>query len=276
MRVALIYATWPVTPFGVTWHKFADSLHAAGLGNALTSAGYRVEEYVLTATGPQAGEFRGAFELGGAIAARCREAVAAGALPVVICGSCTVASLGVVSGLNGARTGIIWMDAHPDLNTPETSGSGLLDGMALAAVLGKCWTHMAQDIAGLRPAAAEDVCLFGARDIDPGEALFIADHGIPIILDARDAINRLAACDRLYLHLDMDVHDPIRLRVSGFAVPGGPTPEAVRDTLRQAARARPVAALSVTSLDPAAPDGARAIACAIEHIQAVCDSQRAA
>jgi arginase len=276
MRVALIYATWPVTPFGVTWYKLADSLREAGLGGALRESGHDVVEHVLVAEGPSAKEVRGAFELGGQIARRCREAAARGAFPVIICGSCATATLGAIAGLPTARAGILWMDAHPDLNTPDTSGSGLLDGMALAIALGKCWKLMGQDVAGLRPAFARDVCLFGMRDIDPGDALSLAVDDIPIVSTAGDAASRLTDCSGVYIHLDMDVHDALQVRTNNFAVPNGPTIEQVRAMLTETANRLPVATLSVTGLDPAAPDAALAISTAIDHIRAVCDSRSAA
>ncbi len=272
MRVSLIYATWPVTPFGSTWYRLAEHMRAAGLAQALTGAGHEVEEHVLTAGGPAAGDLRGGFELAAQIAAQCRAASEADAFPVIICGSCGVAALGAVAGIGGADTGIVWMDAHPDLNTPDTSGSGMFDGMALATVLGRCWAQMARQIAGLHPASAADVVLFGARDIDPGEAEFIAAHDIPSDAACLPDLHRLSASRRVYVHLDMDVHDALAVRTNSFAVPGGPPVEAVRDALARIAGAKPLAALSVTGFDPAASDSASATAIAIEHVRAVCES----
>ena len=74
----------------------------------------------------------------------------------------------------------------------------------------------------------------------------------------------------------MDVHDPAALRANKYEVPGGPTPDAVRGMLIELAYKLPVSALSVASLDPETPDGPLAIAAAIGHIQAVCDSRKAA
>jgi arginase len=277
MRIALIYATWPDTPFGMTWHKFAASMREAELGRKLTEAGHEVEEHVLTTVGPQAAELRGAFELAREIGKTCRQALEAGAFPVIVSGSCSVAAVGVIAGIGDRRTGTLWMDTHPDLNTPETTETGLFDGMAVAITLGVCYKHMAADVAGLRrPSLARDLCLYGARDIDPGEAHYIRAHDIPVIGEAVEAIRHLAPCERVYLHLDMDVHDPASLRANKFEVAGGPSPDAVRAMLSELARGLPVAALSVASLDPDTPGGPLAIAAAIAHIQTVCESLKAA
>jgi len=67
-----------------------------------------------------------------------RRAVAAGRLPIVVAGSCD-AAIGVVSGLPHRRCGIVWVDAHGDFNTPDSSVSGFFPGMSLAIVTGHCY-----------------------------------------------------------------------------------------------------------------------------------------
>jgi hypothetical protein len=69
----------------------------------------------------------------------------------------------------------------------------------------------------------------------------------------------------------MDVHDALAVRANSFAVPGGPSPEKVRTSLAEVSRKLPVAALSITGLDPAAPDGDPAMRIAMEHVRVVCD-----
>jgi len=66
-----------------------------------------------------------------------RDTVAEGDLPVVLAGNCN-SCLGTLAGIEADRIGIVWLDAHADFNTPETSLSGSLDGMALAAAIGDC------------------------------------------------------------------------------------------------------------------------------------------
>jgi arginase len=276
MRVRLIYATWPATPFGATWYKLPEAMRAAGLKEALVEAGHEVLEREFTASAPAATELRRAFELAATIADECRAAAADDALPVIVCGSCAVSAMAAMAAIAyvGVWAGVLWLDAHPDLNTPETSGSGMFDGMALATAMGLCWTRMVEEIAGITPGSAglPDVCLVGARDVDPGEAALIAQHSIPTVQRAEDAVRHLQKCERVYVHLDMDVHDALQVRANSFAVPGGPSIEAVGALLAGATRQLPVAVLSVTGLDPAAPDAGRAIRAAIAHIRSVCDN----
>jgi arginase len=147
--------------------------------------------------------------------------------------------------------------------------------MALAIPLGLCWRGMAQTITGLQPLAADSVCLYGARMIDPGERMLIEAESIPVVHDAAGAVAALDACGRVYLHLDMDVHDPAVMRANSYISPGGPAPKALREDLMTITRELPVAALTVTGVDPAVAESGPAIPCAIEHIIAVCQAQKA-
>ena len=66
---------------------------------------------------------------------------------------------------------VLWFDAHGDFNTPETTTSGFLDGMALAAVTGRCWTGLTRAIPGFTPVPESNVTAIGVRDLDEGEAM---------------------------------------------------------------------------------------------------------
>ena len=272
----LIYATWPNTPNGEQWYKFADAARGGGLTASLQQHGRDVREHILTAEGPGATDLKAAFELAAGIAAKVRESVAQGGFPIVICGSCSVAAIGVTAGLGNDGTGILWMDTHPDLNTPETTISGLFEGMALSKVLGSCWQRMSHQITGLRPLPARNACLYDCRDTDPAERELIERDAIAVAHDSTSAVSALRHCARVYLHLDMDVHDAADFRANSYAFPGGPSPDQVRRDLVSLVTELPVAALSLTSLDPDLPDAEKALACAAAHIKALCDARVAA
>ncbi len=123
--------------------------------------------------------------------------------PVVLGGSCC-AHVGAVRELarREGRIGVVWIDAHGDLNTPESSPSGNAWGMPLRMLLD------AGDV------APEDVILLGARNLDPPEAEFIAGAGI------RQEPGPLP--DAVYVALDLDVIRPGDLDVF-MPEPGGPT-----------------------------------------------------
>ncbi|TIS72728.1 MAG: arginase family protein, partial [Mesorhizobium sp.] len=88
------------------------------------------------------------FAVCNVVSGEVRIALDNGRFPIVLAGNC-LTSAGAVAG-EGADA-IIWADQHGDLNTPETSTSGFLDGMALATALGLCWRRMAAQIPGFKP-----------------------------------------------------------------------------------------------------------------------------
>lgn len=159
-------------------------------------------------------EIRTAFELARRLATIVRSARAAGHFPLVLSGNCNTA-LGTLSGLTPAHRATFWFDAHGDCNTPETTTSGLLDGMGLAMTTGLCWHHLAATVPGFQPVAAEATFLLGARELDPPEAALLQGsaitsipvghipEGLPLPL-ARVALTNTIA----YLHVDVDVLDP--------------------------------------------------------------------
>ncbi|HYR12401.1 MAG TPA: arginase family protein, partial [Longimicrobium sp.] len=205
-----------------------DRLLSVGLEDALRAAGHTVStEHVELPAGTTATEIAATFALAAQLADRVRAARADGALPIVLAGNCASA-IGTLSGLDEAAPAILWLDAHADLNTPETSRSGFLDGMALAIATGRCWTSLAASVPGFRPIPDANVCLIGARDLDPAEAGLLRASAIPD-LSAADFPSRLPAtldtlrtrAETVYLHIDLDVLDPSAGRANSFATPGG-------------------------------------------------------
>lgn len=266
MKVTLIYAYWPNQPGGVTWCDLPWALRDRGLPKKLHEAGHEVIETILMAEEPTPDDMHAGLYVAAEIAEAVREAEAQGELCVVLAGSCAIAAIGAVAGL-GPETGIAWFDAHPDLNTPETSTSGLFEGMALSAATGNAWRAMVHTHAKLEsPAALENATLFGARDIDPAEQALIDQHGITVTTEATVLQERLAGTTRVYAHLDMDVHDALTVRANTFAVADGPDVETVRHALAALPNLK---CMAVTGLDPAAPDAEKAADIAIDHILAV-------
>jgi len=164
----------------------------------------------------------------------------AGAIPIVLGGDHSIA-IGSVAGLasfyrkRDSRVGVIWFDAHGDMNTPETSPSGNIHGMPFAAILG----HGVQElthISGFAPKVSpEDCVLIGARSVDREEAVALKESGIRVItmreLDERgmstvmDEAMWLASRRTAGFHvtMDMDFVDPDYAPGVGTPVPGGPT-----------------------------------------------------
>lgn len=170
---------------------------------------------------------RTAYELGHA-------AIASGKLPVFLGGDHSIA-LGTVGGVSHeGPVGLVWIDAHADFNTFETSPSGNIHGMPLAALCGLGAPELAELGRPGPKVAAQDVVLIGLRDLDHGERTLLRESGVGLFtmrdIDergiaavAREALERLRNCTRLHVSLDMDSLDPTEAPGVGTPVPGGLT-----------------------------------------------------
>jgi len=160
-----------------------------------------------------------------------------GRLTVALESNCT-SLLGVLAGLQDSgvsprRVALVFIDAHGDFNTPETTLSGMLGGMPVAVAAGMCLTNLRHE-SGLDPALpTSDVVLGAVRDTDPLEQELIERSEIQHITvdDIRDGsdnidrqMERLSEfADLIYIHIDMDVLDPREVAGHPLTVPNGPT-----------------------------------------------------
>src|SRR5262249_40881070 len=120
------------------------------------------------------------FDLVRRLADRVRVAVAGGRLPLVLAGNC-FSAVGTLAGLGGGGAGVVWFDCHGDFNTPATTPSGFLDGMALATVVGQCWTALTSGVPGFRSSPGRRVLHLGGRDFDPGERERMEAVGVTLL-----------------------------------------------------------------------------------------------
>ena len=171
-------------------------------------------------------------------------AAGSGGRPVVLSGDCTTA-LGTVSGLQraGLEAGIVWFDAHGDVQTLETTTSGYLGGLPLRLLVGYRPELIATRL-GLRAVPEHQVTLVGARDLDPPEVSYLASAQI-----RRCGVGELDAAGLpggpLYVHLDLDVIDPAQLPGLRFPAPGGPGPAQLAGALNALLGTGRVAAIGV-------------------------------
>jgi arginase len=222
-------------------------------------------------------EIATAFDLARATAFAVRAARGHGGFPLVLAGNC-IASLGVLASLP-PETGVVWLDAHGDLNTPETTRSGFLDGMSLATVLGRCWTSLSGAVHGFAPVAEENVLLVGARDLDPAELEYLERSRVRLLSpdEARgdalaEALDALAGrVARVYLHVDLDVHDPAEGAANAFAAPGGLTADEVRQVVREVAARIPIAGAAITAYDPAFDEDGRMLETGLRLMETIAE-----
>jgi arginase len=163
---------------------------------------------------------------------------------VVVSGDCTTA-LGTMSGLQraGIEAGIVWFDAHGDVQTLETTTSGYLGGLPLRLLVGYRPELIAARL-GLHAVPERQVTLVGARDLDPPEVSYLAGAQIRRCeVDGLDAAGLPGG--PLYVHLDLDVIDPAQLPGLQLPVPGGPSPAQVAGALDMLLGTGRVAAIGV-------------------------------
>ncbi len=178
---------------------------------------------------------------------------------ITIGGDCAV-SLGAIGHANEKQHGtmaVVWLDAHPDLNTPQTSPSGAFNGMVLRALTG-------DGVDGLVPATPIDpsrLVLAGVRSVDDGEADFIAAHGVATIgsddLQSPDALLAAIAATgaaSVYLHIDVDVLDPGEIEGVGNPVPFGISPATLVALIKAVKGRFPLAGASITEFAPSEPE----------------------
>ncbi len=194
-------------------------------------------------------------------------ALGAGSIPVVLGGDHSIAA-GTVAGLSAyyrkheQRVGVIWFDAHGDMNTPETSTSGNIHGMPFAAILGqgaKELTHLSGFAPKVHP---EDCVLIGARSVDTDEAVTLKASGIRIFtmrdLDERgmsavmDEAISLASRRTAGFHvtMDMDFVDPAFAPGVGTPVPGGPTYRESHLAMEKVADSGKMLSFELTEVNP--------------------------
>jgi arginase len=228
-----------------------------GLLERLREAGHEVEvTEVLLPDG-----FHTEVAAGVALMRRVAEEVAAARtadrLPVVLSGNCGIA-VGTVSALGAESTGVLWFDAHGDLNTPETSPSGFFDGMGYAMLLGHGWQQLAATVPGFTPLPVGNAALLAARDLDPGEHELVAQTGLLALPPerlresaGREALTALGRrVERVYVHVDLDALDPRVIRANYLPTPDGLEPEEVVAGATAVLTHAPLAAVGIASYDP--------------------------
>jgi arginase len=155
---------------------------------------------------------------------------AGGARPMVVSGDCLTA-LGTVAGLQAAGDdlAIVWLDAHGDVQTLETTSSGYLGGLPLRLLAGYRPELIASRL-GLKPVPEDRIVLVGARDLDPPEAAYLDQARI-----RRRQVADLAVADLpdgpLYVHVDLDVIDAAQLPGLRYPAPAGPDAGQVADAV---------------------------------------------
>ncbi|HET6342375.1 MAG TPA: arginase [Gemmatimonadota bacterium] len=224
-----------------------SALRIAGLQDRIARLGYDVSDLGdVSATIPESaerGDERVHFlaeiaAVNHVLAERVKGSLEAGAVPVVLGGDHSIA-IGSIAGVAGwarerkGEVGLLWFDAHSDMNTPETTPSGNIHGMPLAVALGYGHPELT-GIGGFSPKVKETkVVLIGARELDPGERDLIHETGIRVFtmreIDEQGIVPILEEALAIvgegtlgfHVSLDMDFIDPNFAPGVGTTVKGG-------------------------------------------------------
>jgi arginase len=170
-----------------------------------------------------------------AVAPRVRSACEQGYFPLIL-GAEDSIIMGIVEGLQqglGETIGLIYLDAHGDFNTPETTPSGLIGGMDVAMLAGH-GPDLLTNIFGHKPQLREEqIAIFGARDLDPPEREILKESKVNLY--TMDKVRKLGpehamkeatekllrTSKRIYIHIDIDVLDPKEIGATQLPVPNG-------------------------------------------------------
>lgn len=272
MRLSLVTVPYRYDEHGVGLGAGPGALLKAGLPASLAAAGHEVDAPTEARLDPEEREpGRTALNIG-RLGARTATLVGAtrhrGTGALVLAGDDT-ASIGVVAGIQaadgpGTAIGLVWLDAHGDFNTPETSFSGILAGMPvaiLAGLAGPLW----RGAAGMSvPIPTDRMLLAGVRELDEKEETLLRSTDVRLVRtdEATDgktlpaAVARLAAaCTHLCLHVDLDILDPHLVPSASTPAEHGLEIDQAAAAMRTVLESGKVATVCVAGLNPGA--GAR-------------------
>ncbi|HSF16093.1 MAG TPA: arginase family protein [Vicinamibacteria bacterium] len=244
-----------------------DYLEAGGIVTLLEELGAKVKDMSRVALTPEEENDYGEWHRLGLANNHLGEMVAAnerdGYLTIGLLANCSSLT-GVLGGLQDSgptrrprKVGLVFIDAHGDFNTPETTLSGMLGGMPVAVSAGMCLRNLRME-SGLDPALPTRYIVMAAvRDTDPLEQELIDRSEIEMITvdDIRKRSENIHAqmerlsslVDLIYIHIDMDVLDPREVSGHPLTVPDGPTSQELADALAEMFRYEKAAALGIAS-----------------------------
>jgi arginase len=244
-----------------------DYLQQGGIQKLLEEHGFKAKQVSAVSLTPEENKAYGGWNrlalANGDLAKLVSDERRSGSFPVGLLANCS-SILGMLSGLQHSgpdakplRVGLVFIDAHGDYNTPETTLSGMLGGMPVAIAGGLCLTRMRLKT-GLEPAVpgrhVVEICV---RDTDPLEQELL-DRSEIRQLSLEDVRMRSAnlhremkrlseATDVIYIHVDMDVLDPREVAGHPLTVPGGPTSIELAAALTEMFQYEKAAAFGVAS-----------------------------
>ncbi|MBK5291332.1 MAG: arginase family protein [Acidobacteriia bacterium] len=249
-------------------------LLASGADRVLARDGMPAQVVHMRRAGEPADDLDAVVDLNRQIKQSVAASVEQDCLPVVLAGNCNTC-LGTLAALDAAGLGIVWLDAHGDFHTPETSISGALEGMSLAIALGHCHADLRERIGMEALVAEQNTLLLGVRDLDPGEPDRLAQSFVAVrphdrLDDLPDLLEDLRTrVDRIYLHIDIDFLDAQESPGVNYRGPGGVSISMAEVILGTILSWIPLAAVNLTNYNPALDRGQKTEHCALRLLRAI-------
>ena len=230
MRISLIQVPYHLGREDVSVAKGPIRLLEIGLEEGLRKRGFDVVVRRAVRKSPFATELEAITEINSQVSMLVREAVSEGRFPIILGGDCN-SSLGAFAALDTSRIGLVWFDAHGDFNTPQTTPSGFLDGMALAIATGRCYPDQWRAMGAASTLTDSHILLVGVRDLDEAEQTIVdqtdvmavfaddfgdPDHGFAATLEALRS-----RTDQVFVHVDIDAVDPEEAPGGEYQTPHG-------------------------------------------------------
>lgn len=270
MKIQIVTLSYNVQGKGTGGASGPEALLRAGLVGELQRQGHEVPEPVSVQLTPdeeiQYGGWNRVALAGGHLCRLVSGARADRAFILGLLADCN-GCLGVLGGLQNSRrdgvsgpsprVGLVYVDAHGDYNTPDTSPSGMLGGMPAAVAAGKCLPRLRTRSGIATPVLCEDIVMAGMRDLDePEKEAFLEDRLkvlrekdlIDLSPGLREAMQDLSdRADTVYVHVDLDILDPSVAPAAGLPSQGGLTGEELGLALKHMVGYEEVSALSLVS-----------------------------
>lgn len=177
-------------------------------------------------------------------------AVRRGYRPVSVAGDCCT-TIAVLAGLQraGIDPTLVWLDAHGDFNTWETTPSNFLGGMPLAMLVGRGEQTLLDGL-GVLPLPEEQVVLSDARDLDPGEKEAVEGSAVHHLKNVVSLLNYQFPDRPIYIHFDTDLIDPDEAPAMNYKTKGGPSTTMLRHVFRHLAATGRIVCVSFSSWNP--------------------------
>ncbi len=267
MKIAIVTLPYSVEGKGKALASGPEALLAAGIAGKLAAQGHQVTEILKVEMSPEEERQYGGWNRVGLAGAHLADLTAqakqAGNFVLGFLADCN-GVLGVLGGLQTPaagelprRVGLVYIDAHGDYNTPDTSPSGMLGGMPVAVAAGRCLPRLRLQNKLVYPLQSPDIVMMGLRDLDALERAQVEADAL-VTLSEADLISRSPRIgevmqalsersDLIYIHIDLDILDPSVAPAAGLPSPGGLTGAQLGAALGEMMAYPKVAALAVVS-----------------------------